>query len=80
MLTVIPGVSEEKAATIVRMYPSIKALMTAYRECSSIDERENMLKDLIVASFTAKKDSKIGKAISKKVYQFLTSKDPELVL
>lgn len=62
------------------MYPSIKSIMTAYEECTSIEEKENLLKDMMVASFTSKKDTKIGKAVSKKIYQFLTSKNPELIL
>ena len=76
MLTVIPGLSEQKAASIVLKYPSIKSLITAYRKCKDNEQCEALLKDIKIKEMgKPKKEKKLGLAMSKKVCTFLYSTD-----
>ena len=75
MLMVIPGISEEKALSIERQHRNLKSLMDLYESCSNDLARENILADLLVQSKNQDKLTKLGKAISKKLYQVFWSTD-----
>lgn len=75
MLMIIPGVSEEKALSIERQYKNLKSLMELYESCANDTARENILADLLVHSKAQDKLTKLGKALSKKIYQVFWSND-----
>jgi len=63
MLCQIKGVSEIIADAIVRYYPSMSDLIDAYRGCDDAK--------LLLASFSASKNRKIGPTISERIYRLL---------
>jgi hypothetical protein len=82
MLSVIPGLSDEKAASVVKVYPTIKSLMEAYDEFDTVAEKEQMLENLeiqkiVIDSGNAKR---LGKALSRKIYVFLKETDPNAII
>ncbi|NXD76747.1 EME1 endonuclease, partial [Halcyon senegalensis] len=75
-------VSLEVAEAIVSVYPSPQLLIQAYKRCSSEQERENMLADILVrrgdgvtATFR-----RVGPELSRRIYLQMTSYDPDLYL
>ena len=77
-LTCIPGVSEIKAHAIAIKY-SFKNLIKYYTDQStSQKEKELLLKDIQINSKLAK-TTRIGEAISKKVYFFYTSESSSII-
>ena len=76
-MTEIPGISELKATSITKLYPSLFSLVNKYSSCSSIEEKESLLSDITIGSITqGSNKSKIGNAISKKIFKILSSNDP----
>lgn len=76
MLMIIPGISEDKARSIQLAYKNIKGLMDKYEECSNDIARENILGDIpIKLSADNSRVSKLGKALSKKVFLTFWSTD-----
>lgn len=75
MLLVIPGLSEEKAISIQRQHKNLKSLMDLYASCANDTARENILADLPVQSKNQDKLSKLGKALSKKIFLTFWSTD-----
>lgn len=72
MLTCVHGVSEKAASAILENYDNMHDLIKAYRKCESSKEREQLLKDIELASFTPRgKRRKIGPAKSKDIYETL---------
>jgi hypothetical protein len=71
------GVSGDKADAIVLVYPTLDRLYSAYARCGSRIEREEMLNGLAVRSSTKDKVTKIGIAISKRVYEGFWLEDPD---
>jgi hypothetical protein len=63
------GVSSDKADAIVVVYPTLDRLFCAYERCGSRLEREEMLNGLAVMSSKKDKVTKIGIAISRRVYE-----------
>jgi crossover junction endonuclease MUS81 len=63
MLMTIRGVSGEKAAEIVKVFPTPKALFDAYETLSSEEEQNDLLKGTIEAAGR----KSIGPALSKKI-------------
>lgn len=68
----IPGISSNIAIKIAENYPTLKSLLTAYEQCSSIQEKELLLAEIILTE-TDKQKRRIGGVISKRVYDFLIS-------
>lgn len=60
----ITGVSERSVAAIINKYPTLSALVEAYRNCNSEKEKENLLAKLKIPDAART----IGPAISKRVY------------
>ena len=65
MLALIRGVSEEKAAVISRHFPSLRALVEAYRTQPSTQKAEQLLSELQCGQ------RKMGEQLSKRVYHTL---------
>uniref|UniRef100_H3AZY9 Essential meiotic structure-specific endonuclease subunit 2 n=1 Tax=Latimeria chalumnae TaxID=7897 RepID=H3AZY9_LATCH len=73
-------VSPLMAAAITAKYPSPQLLLQAYRECSMEQEKSNLLADLMVKSSGNDKERRIGPELSRKIYTYMISSNPELIL
>ncbi|XP_067164590.1 crossover junction endonuclease EME1 [Apteryx mantelli] len=75
-------VSLEMAEAIVSAYPSPQLLDQAYCKCSSEEERENMLANILVrrGDGVTATSRRIGPELSRRVYLQMTSHDPDLCL
>jgi len=73
ILQFIPGISEKKAVQIVNTYPSLKKLMHEYSS-PMITEEE---KELLLQDCFSKRNEA---ALSKKIYHYFTSEDPDEVM
>ena len=65
-LNVIPGISVKIANVIIEQYTSINNLINQYHRLENIKEKDELLKDVQI---TTKR--KLGKVLSKKIYQHL---------
>ena len=50
--------------------------MDSYLTCGNTKERENLLEGIEIDRENGKKNSKIGKAMSNKIYRIFTGTDP----
>ncbi|KFO08340.1 putative crossover junction endonuclease EME2, partial [Balearica regulorum gibbericeps] len=73
-------VSPATAAAIAEAYPSPSLLLQAYQECSTGDEKRLLLSDIPVKSDISGKDRRVGPDLSRRIYLFMVSTDPDLVL
>ncbi|KFZ66515.1 putative crossover junction endonuclease EME2, partial [Podiceps cristatus] len=73
-------VSPATAAAIAAAYPSPRLLLQAYEECSTEDEKQLLLSDIPVKSDVRGKDRRVGPDLSRRIYLFMVSTDPDLVL
>tara|TARA_Y200000002_G_scaffold379923_1_gene390258 strand:+ start:575 stop:1321 length:747 start_codon:yes stop_codon:yes gene_type:complete len=69
ILMQIPGVSKIFVDTIMEKYSSIKKIINEYNNLAEEKEKENLLAELELKG----KKRKIGKVISKRIYEFLFS-------
>lgn len=75
-LMCIPGISEMKAISIVKMYPTFKSLIDVYESDEfSESEKEKFLKDIEIVSANNSTKKRIGEAVSSKVYKYFTSQE-----
>ncbi|KAM6249733.1 putative crossover junction endonuclease EME2 [Porphyrio hochstetteri] len=73
-------VSPATAAAIAAAYPSPALLLKAYQDCSTEDEKRLLLSDIPVRSDTGGRDRRVGPDLSRRIYLFMVSTDPNLVL
>ncbi|KFM07823.1 Crossover junction endonuclease EME1, partial [Aptenodytes forsteri] len=75
-------VSLEMAEAVVSAYPSPQLLNQAYSRCSSEQERENMLANILVrrGDGVTATSRRIGPELSRRIYLQMTSHDPDLYL
>eukprot|EP01017_Pseudomicrothorax_dubius_P041593 TRINITY_DN6667_c0_g1_i5.p1 TRINITY_DN6667_c0_g1~~TRINITY_DN6667_c0_g1_i5.p1 ORF type:complete len:361 (+),score=74.14 TRINITY_DN6667_c0_g1_i5:1002-2084(+) len=77
MISSLPGISESKALSVVRKYPTIDFFMNELIKIESAKEREALLRDLpVIYDFNQSKSRNLGKAASKKIVRVFTSRDP----
>ncbi|CAH1794328.1 unnamed protein product [Owenia fusiformis] len=76
------NVSAQIADAIVAAYPSPQSLIQAYRRCSLDREKERLLENIAVRRGAGVLESsrRIGKELSRRVYQLFTSNDPDFLL
>ena len=67
VLLQIPGVSKIFVESILEKYTSIKKIIQEYQNLETEKEKENLLTDLELKG----KKRKVGKVVSKRIYQFL---------
>ncbi|XP_033023179.1 probable crossover junction endonuclease EME2 isoform X2 [Lacerta agilis] len=72
--------SPAMAAAITKTYPSPQLLLEAYRECGTDKEKQLLLSDILVRSEENERERRIGPDLSRRVYLFMISTNPELVL
>lgn len=65
----IPGLSARIVREIQKIYPSIKDLVLTYENIEHIQEREELLEEILVPTETGKQ-RRIGLIISKRIYDF----------
>ncbi|OXB55083.1 hypothetical protein ASZ78_012020 [Callipepla squamata] len=73
-------VSPATAAAIAEAYPSPRLLVQAYEECSTEDEKLLLLSNIPVKSDVSEKDHRVGPDLSRRVYLFMVSTNPDLIL
>ncbi|NXW25166.1 EME2 endonuclease, partial [Circaetus pectoralis] len=73
-------VSPATAAAIAEAYPSPSLLLQAYEECSTEDEKRLLLSDIPVKLDVSSKDCHVGPDLSRRIYLFMISTDPDIVL
>ncbi|XP_070617182.1 probable crossover junction endonuclease EME2 [Erythrolamprus reginae] len=73
-------VSPTMATAIAQAYPSPSLLLQAYRECNTEAERRLLLSNLQVTTGDNKTERRIGPDLSRRIYLFMVSTNPELVL
>ncbi|XP_066292195.1 crossover junction endonuclease EME1-like [Branchiostoma lanceolatum] len=76
------NVSAEMSAAIVAEYPSPQLLLQAYQRCSTEQEAQLLLKDIMVrrGAGVLATCRRIGPEVSKRVHTFFTSSDGEVLL
>jgi len=82
LMQVSSGAGLEKAAAIASMYPSPKALVTAYSRCSSRKQCEDLLANLEVrrTDNILGGTRKVGPDISRRIYLVMTESNPDTLL
>nr|XP_006130104.1 probable crossover junction endonuclease EME2 [Pelodiscus sinensis]XP_006130105.1 probable crossover junction endonuclease EME2 [Pelodiscus sinensis]XP_014432512.1 probable crossover junction endonuclease EME2 [Pelodiscus sinensis] len=73
-------VSPVVAGAIAAAYPSPSLLLQAYEECSTEKDRFLLLSDIRVKAEDNRRERRIGTDLSRRVYLFITSTNPDLVL
>ncbi|XP_011375163.1 probable crossover junction endonuclease EME2 isoform X2 [Pteropus vampyrus] len=73
-------VSPAMADAVVTAYPSPRLLQQAYVACGTEQERLALLTDLPVKVDKGKRPRRVGPDLSRRIYLFLTSTDPDLLL
>jgi hypothetical protein len=73
--------TEDKAIALVKEYPTLGALMEAYEQCDTEQDRELLLENIKVQDLIGDpfKTKTVGKGISKKVYIFLNGGESDLI-
>ena len=69
-LTNIPGVSTNIAIKINEIYPTIRHLLQSYDNCTNEEESIKLISEIILTD-TDKQKRRIGKVISKRIYDYL---------
>ena len=77
----IPGVSENKAIAIAKVYPNYNSLMTLFDD-PTFQEKDKVsrLADVEIKGIGGDKSKKIGQAIAKKIFQQMMAVDPTVVI
>ncbi|XP_036081938.1 probable crossover junction endonuclease EME2 isoform X2 [Rousettus aegyptiacus] len=73
-------VSPAMADAVVTAYPSPRLLQQAYMACGTEQERLALLTDLPIKVDKGKRPRRVGPDLSRRIYLFLTSTDPDLLL
>lgn len=81
ILMAIPGISEDKAISIVKAYPTLKSLMKAYENCENESQKESLLKNIqIFYKLDESKSKNLGIKISNRVYKIFTCNDEKKIV
>ncbi len=71
-LCAVPKMTRDKAEAITQIYPSHVPLIAVYQNPQrSLDEKENLLKDIQPLG----QERKLGPVLSKRIYQIMTTMD-----
>lgn len=72
-LSQIPQITEKVAGEIIKVYPTVNALVSEYEKLETETKREKLLADIMITLKTGK-ERRIGDKISKRIYQFFYGK------
>ena len=78
-LMCIPGVSENKAIGLARVYPTLQSLMEMFLD-PKVSEKEklNHLQAIEVSTSLGDKNKKLGKALAERIFRMLMSVNPSI--
>lgn len=79
-LMCIPGVSENKAIGLAKIFPTLKSLMEFIMGKGSEKEKKERLREIEVQLTIGDKSKKLGKVIANKIYTMMMAVDPSLVI
>lgn len=80
-LMCIPGVSERKAISVVKNYPTLSSLMSIYNSNQYNDnEKENLLRDVEIFDKSKNTTKRLGGALSAKIYKCFYSDNPDTII
>ncbi|XP_070341355.1 probable crossover junction endonuclease EME2 isoform X2 [Equus asinus] len=79
-ITQFNRVSPAVAEAVVSAFPSPRLLQQAYAACSTEQERLALLADLPVEAGEGVRPRRVGPDLSRRIYLFLTTTDPDLLL
>jgi hypothetical protein len=80
-LMCIPGISETKAIAVAKVYPNYTSLIDQYNKSGYNErEKESFLKDIEVDNKNKNKTTKLGVALSTKIYKVFNSTDPNIII
>lgn len=76
------NISPDISQAIITEYPSPLLLRQAYEKCSSEKEAIKLLENIVVrrGAGVLETTRRVGKELSRRIYTFFTSEDPELVI
>ena len=77
----IPGVSENRAIGVARIFPTFKSLMEMFLN-EKVSEKDKLasLRDIQVSHSMGDKSKKIGKVLAERIYKNLMSVNPNIVI
>ena len=80
-LMCINGISEIKAISIVKQYPTLNSLYEIYlSEQYTEKEKKSLLENIEIENKAKGTIKKIGKALSEKIYKYYMNEDPNLII
>ena len=78
-LMCIPGVSENKAIGLARVYPTLQSLMELFLDPKATEkEKLNHLQGIEVSTSLGDKNKKLGKALAERIFRMLMSVNPSI--
>ena len=77
----VPGVSENKAIAIAKVFPNFDSLMSVLTDVT-LDEKKRKAKlaDVEIRGIAGEKAKKVGKAIAEKIYTHFMAVDPTIII
>ena len=80
-LMCVPGVSENKAIAIAKVYPTLDSLMSMLSDGKITEKvRKEKLANVEIQGIGGEKSKKVGKAIAAKIYTHFMAVDPSIVI
>lgn len=81
-LMCIPGLSENKAIAIAKVYPTIANLMDALRNPAIPEKqrKQNLMEIEVQSTHIGDKSKKIGKVLADRVFFYFMSIDPKIII
>ena len=78
-LMCIPGVSENKAIGLAKVYPTLKCLMDMLLD-DKVAEKDKLaqMRDIEISHSMGDKNKKLGKAIADRIFKVMTSANPNI--
>ena len=77
----VPGVSENKAIAIAKVFPTLDSLMNILQDSRQPEKaRKQRLADVEIRGIGGEKSKKVGKAIAEKLYIHFMAVDPTIVI
>ena len=77
----VPGVSENKAIAIAKVFPTLDVLMSMLSDGKLTEKaRKDKLANVEIQGIGGEKSKKVGKAIASKIYTHFMAVDPSIMM
>ena len=77
----IPGVSEVKAISVAKVFPTFRKLMEFLEDKQLTDkDKQKHLADIEVETNLGEKNKKLGKKLAEKIFLIFLAADPSIVI